>query len=82
MQGVIRARARAHARQQLGGGTLRDTFDHGKMDVYQVAIEFIALADEVAKPMIRWPGVAMVTETERPRYIPARPDCERLMAAS
>ena len=30
-----------------------DTFDHEKMDVYNVAIEFVALADELAESLPR-----------------------------
>jgi four helix bundle protein len=40
-----------------------DYFDHEKMDVYKVAIEFIALADEVAEDLPR--GRAYLTDQLR-----------------
>jgi len=43
-----------------------DYFDHEKMDVYQVAIEFIALADEVAENLPR--GRAYLADQLRRAY--------------
>ena len=40
-----------------------DTFDHERMDVYNVAIEFVALADQVAQSLPR--GRAYLTDQLR-----------------